>query len=175
MLAGCRAVINPLSPISEQLWTAWEALFMSFLSISLCSLFISLLLSLMCIYFVAAISEHQTPTPSCHLLIKAFFFSFLKAPSLHFPSGCVSQTHAVLNEKQPLTWGPRRPQHLNELFFLPPPFFAGHERHCQMLALINLIIRWATHTQARVRFALPAALLPTLISLCRQQHSRKRR
>lgn len=98
--------------------------------------------------------------------------------SLHFPSGCASQTHAVLDEKQPLTWGPKRPQHLNSLFFLPPPFFfsfcffffAGHEWHCQMLALINLIIRWATHMQARVWLASPAAFLPSLIFLCRQHN-----
>lgn len=129
MLAGRQTVINPLfPPILVQLWTAWEALFdvtLFFISLfcSLYPLFISLQLFLMCIYFSAAIFEHQNPTPSCHLLIKALFSKPPPPPSFHFPSGCASQTHAVLDEKQPLTWGPKRLQHLNSLFFLPPPFF----------------------------------------------------
>lgn len=65
--------------------------------------------------------------PFCHLPIKAVFFPpFYKPPtSLHSPGGCASQTHAALDEKQPLTWGPYRLQHLNLIFFLPPPFSLG--------------------------------------------------
>lgn len=48
-----------------------------------------------------------------------YFFSKPLLPST-FPLGCMSQTHAVLDEKQPLTWGPWRLQHLNLLLFLPP-------------------------------------------------------
>lgn len=163
MLPRCLALISPLSPILVQLWTAWEALLMSpHLRLPL------LLPPPLPFYFLAALSNvflfyccrFLSCNLSCHLLIrKPFLFSFPFTkppppfPSLHPHSGTASQTHAALDEKQPLTWGPKRPQHLNSLFFLPPPFFAGHEWHCQMLALINLIIRWATLMQARVLLA----------------------
>lgn len=75
--------------------------------------------------FLQPFFEHQNhQTPSCHLVTKGFFFLrlFFSKPLLPstFPLGCMSQTHAVLNEKQPLTWGPWRLQHLNLLLFLPP-------------------------------------------------------
>lgn len=155
---------------------AWEALLMSarlYLSPSLPLpplYFFSVLL--WCVFiFLLPFFEHQNPAPFCHLLIKAgcfFFLSFFNKPppSFHFPS----QTHAARDEKQPLTWGPWRPQHLNSLFFLPPSFFAGHEWHCQMLALINLIIRWASHMQTRVWLASPPAPLPSLSPVCRRHN-----
>lgn len=121
----------------------------------------------MCVYFPAAIFEHQNPTPSCHLLIKALFF--FKAP-LSLQVAVRAKRIQCSMKSSPWHEVLRDPQHLNSLFFLPPPFFAGHEWHCQMLALINLIIRWATHIQAWVWLALPPAFLPSLISLCRQHN-----
>lgn len=66
--------------------------------------------------------------PFCHLPIKAVFSPPFTSPPPHpstLPVGCASQTHAALDEKQPLTWGPYRLQHLNLIFFLPPPFLLG--------------------------------------------------
>lgn len=192
MLAGRRAVLKPLSSILVQLWTAWEAVWCppppppslspSFTPPIPFFFYFFAAFSDVYLYFLLPFfwTPKKNPTPSCHLLIKdfPFSFSFLFFKSLPlsftFPVAVWAKHMQCSMKSSSLTRGPQRPQHLNSLFFpsfLPPPssffFFslslAGHGWHCQMLALINLIIRWASRV-CRPGFGL-SCLQPPLPSL----------
>lgn len=119
-------------------------------SSSLNPLFISLLLFLICIYFPAAIFWTSKPSNTFlsfgykSLFFFLGYFFFQAPPSFHFPTWLHEPNTCRAQWKAALDMGSLETAAF-KFSFIPSSFFVGHKWHRQMLALINLIIRWATH------------------------------